>query len=106
MRLEYPILRNAARDETCVRCSATYSVVGAHYTGARRLAYHGGYNIKVHDICIAHLCGECHKWIDTLSRDKEKRWEHSEEFQHWILMTIIRLIERGILVVKGARVAA
>lgn len=107
MRLLYQQLRDAARDEPCVRCGSYDGVVGCHYTGARRLAYHGGMSQKVHDLIMAHLCQACHTELDVLYRaageDKVKRWEHSEEFLHWIAITLIRLLERGVLVVKGAR---
>jgi len=100
-------LLKAARDESCVRCGSTVCVVGAHYTGARRLAYGGGYGIKVHDFLIAHLCQQCHEYLDRLFREagenKERLWEHSEEFLHLIAITLIRLFARGVIVVKGAR---
>lgn len=96
-------LRDAAEGESCVRCGSMKGVVGAHYTGARRLAYGGGYGIKVHDFLIAHLCEECHRWMDSLSRDKRKLWEHSEEFLHLIALTLARLFARGVLVVRSAR---
>lgn len=82
--------------ETCVRCGrAMSSVVGAHYTGVRRLSYGGGIGIKVHDCLVADLCRECHQYMDQLSRDKEGRWGHSEEFQHYILLTIAKRFETG-----------
>lgn len=93
-------LRDAAEGEHCVRCGSKLGVVGCHYTGARRLAYGGGLGIKVWDFLIAHLCEECHRWMDTLSRDKERRWEHSEEFLHCIALTLARLFARGTLVVR------
>lgn len=68
-----------------------------HYTGVRREAYGGGYGIKVKDVVGAHLCQRCHKEMDTHSRDKARKWEHSEEFQHYVLLTIIRWIEEGVL---------
>lgn len=70
------------------------SVVLCHYTGARRLAYGGGYGIKVSDLAGAHLCGPCHKDMDTLSRNKDLKWEHSEEFLHYVLLTILRLAQQ------------
>lgn len=112
------ILRDAAKDQRCVRCNAKdETVVGCHYTGARRLAYGGGMGRKVHDLVIAHLCGGCHRWMDQLlraparveSRDEEDalqdtlKWMHSEEFQHLIILTLIRLYDQGILLVKGER---
>ena len=85
-----------SRDQACVRCKRKDgTTVGAHYTGARRLSYNGGFGIKVDDWMIADLCGECHRYMDTLSRDKSKKWEHSEEFLHYIMLTILRRAKRG-----------
>jgi hypothetical protein len=83
--------------EGCVRCGSRKGVVLCHYTGVRRQAYGGGYGIKVHDLMGAHLCQQCHLEMDTLSRDKARKWEHSEEFQHYVLMTILRLAGSGAL---------
>lgn len=80
---------------TCVRCESSTGVVLCHYTGVRREAYGGGYGIKVHDLAGAHLCQQCHTEMDTLSRDKENKWEHSEEFLHLCMLTILRLKGRG-----------
>jgi len=89
-------LRNLARDQSCVRCGIhDETVVLAHYTGARRLDYVGGYGIKASDLAGAHLCGPCHQHMDTLSRNKDMKWEHSEEFLHLVLLTILRLAEQG-----------
>jgi len=93
-------LRQLAEGQSCVRCGSDNGVVGAHYTGVRREAYGGGFGRKVHDLCICHLCASCHRDVDTLSRDKAKKWEHSEEMQHSILLTLIRLYEQGHLVLK------
>lgn len=65
-----------------------------HYTGARRLSLGGGYGIKVADIAGAHMCGSCHEYMDRLSRDKAMKWEHSEEFLYYVVLTVIRLIEQ------------
>jgi hypothetical protein len=87
---------NLSKGETCVRCNAALpSVIPAHYTGCRRGAYGGGMGIKVHDFIVADLCGGCHEYMDRLSRDKEGRWGHSEEFQHYVLLTIAKRFESG-----------
>jgi uncharacterized Fe-S cluster-containing radical SAM superfamily protein len=91
-------LRKAAEGQSCVRCGIEDgSIVLAHYTGVRRGAYGGGLSLKCHDIFGAHLCGACHRYMDTESRDRAKRWEHSEEFQHYILLTIKRLLDQEVL---------
>lgn len=91
-------LRQAARDQPCVRCGRVGNgTVLAHYTGARRGSYGGGFGLKVHDLLGAHLCAECHHHMDTGSRSKEGRWEHSEEFQHYILLTLVNLWHRGVI---------
>lgn len=89
-------LREAARDESCVRCGKhDGTVVLAHYTGVRRLNYGGGYGRKVNDLCGAHLCHACHQDMDVVSRSKSGKWLHSEEFLHYIMLTLIRLEQRG-----------
>lgn len=89
-------LRAKAQGQRCVRCGREHeSVVLCHYTGVRRLMYGGGYGIKVKDLTGAHLCAECHSYMDTLSRSKEHKWEHSEEFLHYVMLTILRLADQG-----------
>jgi hypothetical protein len=94
-----PKLLAASQDQCCVRCGKTEGVVGAHYTGVRRLQLGGGYGIKVHDFLTADLCQECHGYMDTISREKEKRYGHSEEFFYYIALTWERRFLQGIVVV-------
>lgn len=104
MTFRSPKLLASAKDQCCVRCGQTQGVVCAHYTGVRRLKLGGGYGIKVHDFLTADLCQECHSYMDTLSRDKEKRYGHSEEFLYYIALTWERRFLQGTLVVarKGS----
>jgi hypothetical protein len=91
-------LRDAANGMSCVACGRQDgTVVLAHYFGPRRHSYGGGMSRKGEDIVGAHLCRACHIYMDTLSKDKEKRWENSETFLHYCALTWIRLIERGVL---------
>lgn len=89
----------SSKDQVCVRCGKTLGVVSAHYTGVRRLKLGGGYGIKVHDFLTADLCHECHEYMDTLSREKEKRYGHSEEFFYYIALTLERRFLQGTLLV-------
>jgi len=91
-------LRNAAEGQSCVRCGANDgTVVLAHYFGFRRHSYGGGMSRKGHDAVGAHLCGTCHKLMDTTLRSKELKVDHSEEFLHLIALTVIRLFNLGIV---------
>lgn len=91
-------LRDLARDQSCVRCGREDgTVVLAHYFGPRRHYYGGGMSKKGHDAVGAHLCSGCHSFMDTQSRDKQYRWEMSEEFLHLCALTWIRLIEKGMV---------
>jgi hypothetical protein len=95
------LLRSAA-GAACVRCGrCDGTVVSAHYFGPRRGSYGGGMSIKVHDFLIAHLCAQCHTQMDTTSRNKTDKWVHSEEFLHFIALTLARLFHDGVVVVKG-----
>lgn len=91
-------LRQAAKDQRCVRCGTRDgTVVLAHYFGPRRHEYGGGMSRKGHDAVAALLCVLCHRHMDTESRNKENRWELSEEFLHYCALTWIRWIESGVL---------
>lgn len=94
-------LRDSANGETCIvpGCGCTAGVVWCHYSGVRRGAYGGGLGAKVHDLIGAQMCQTHHYEMDTGNRDKEKRWDNSEQFQHYILLTLIRLYEQGKLVI-------
>lgn len=52
---------------------------------------------KGHDAVAALLCAQCHRYMDTGSRDKAKRWELSEEFLHCCALTWIVWIDSGVL---------
>lgn len=99
MTFRSPKLLKASKDQACVRCGKTEGVVGAHYTGVRRLRLGGGYGIKVHDFLTADLCQECHTYMDTISREKEKRYGHSEEFFYYIALTLERRFVQSVVVV-------
>jgi hypothetical protein len=89
--------REACRGRACVRCGVNDgTTVPAHYTGVRRQAYGGGFGVKVSDVCVAPLCMRCHAEMDG-ARDKAGRWEHSEEFQHLILLHLVNLDAEGLL---------
>lgn len=97
-------IRQAARGQKCIRCKfEDETVVCAHYSGPRRLDLGGGLGEKVHDLISAHLCQKCHLWVDQLSKNKESRWEQSEEMLFLCAMTIIRLYSQGIITVKGSK---
>ncbi len=104
MIFESQKLRDAPNGKPCVRCGGRREfTVGAHYTGMRRGSYGGGLSQKVWDLCIADLCDVCHIFMDRVSRDKSKAIEHSEEFQHLVLLTLMRRFDEGVIVVKGQR---
>lgn len=92
-------LLDTSNGQACVRCGNTQGVVSAHYTGVRRLRLGGGYGIKVHDFLTADLCQACHTYMDTISREKEKRYGHSEEFFYYIALTWERRFLQGTLCV-------
>jgi hypothetical protein len=93
-----PKLLAAAKSMTCVRCGADDgTIVGAHYTGMRRLALGGGFGLKVADNVHADLCHQCHLQMDQLGREKARAVDHSEEFLYLCHLTMIRRLERQVL---------
>ena len=91
-----PKYTQAAKGQSCVRCGKDDgTIVGAHYTGFRQHAYGKGRGIKGSDITIADLCYDCHYYFDN--PDEYKSVDRSEEFQHCVLLTIIRRLAAGVL---------
>jgi hypothetical protein len=96
-------LLDTSKGETCVKCEREYkreTVVSAHYTGMRREAYGGGMSVKVHDFIVADLCDECHDYMDRLSREKDAQLGHSEEFQHYVILTLIKRFTKDGIVLR------
>ena len=109
MNLKVPVFRsekllNSANGKPCVKCGRTIEgVVGAHYTGCRREAFGGGFGIKCSDLIHARLCQGCHLYMDTLSRNKDLKYDHSEQFLTLCALTLIQLVHEGLLVVSDGR---
>lgn len=98
-----PKLLASANGKRCVRCGRQIEgVVACHYTGVRREAFGGGLS-KVSDLNHARLCQECHVYMDTLSRNKDMKYDHSEEFLTLCVLTLIALVNEGVLVVEGKK---
>lgn len=97
-----PKLLASANGKRCVRCGRQPEgeVVAAHYTGVRRDVFGGGLSIKVSDLLHARLCGECHQYMDSLSRNKDLKYDHSEQFLTLCALTLIQLVDEGLLVVQ------
>ncbi len=94
-------LLRGAKDQSCVRCGSR-GTVAAHYQGYRSQSFGKGMGIKPHDLCIADLCMNCHKLFDSyqggFAADKfERKIELSERFLYYIMLTLIRRFEQGIL---------
>ena len=99
-------LLNGARDQSCVNCGAMdNTVVACHYQGMRSSHYGKGMGKKPDDIFVADLCSKCHRAFDSYEvSDAEnrtfRRIDHSEQFQHLILITIVRRIRQGLIQIK------
>jgi hypothetical protein len=95
-------LLSAARGESCVNCGKRdETVVAAHYQGLRSHTYGKGKGQKPHDIFVADLCHKCHAQFDDYEYGEgqgfDKKIDRSEQFQHLVLMTILRRIRQGVL---------
>jgi hypothetical protein len=87
-------ITESARHQSCIRCGKEGESRMAHYCGFRAHSYGKGRGIKANDEATACLCQECdylfseanyHAWPGG-----SKSIERSEEFLHYILLTIIR----------------
>ena len=93
-------LRNAARGEVCVRCERPVkneTVVLCHLP-LNAWGFGSSMAGKCPDWLGAHLCDECHAWIDGPDgrRDAETRGRV-------LAATLARLFDNGTLQIKGER---
>ena len=86
-------LRQAAKDEPCMRCGRNDgTTVLAHYNGFYNHYFGNGMGKKSHDLAGAHLCHNCHTLFD------QHKIEHrEEEFLSLCLRTVIKLYEKGVI---------
>lgn len=97
---KYEKLRRAAQGQSCVRCGVDNgTTVLAHIGGPRAHLYGRGMGHKGHDAIAAWLCRDCHEWMDVKAQEQPgfDTWAHSEEWHHYVALTIIRLFERGVV---------
>lgn len=98
-RFESKKLLDAARGLHCQNCGADDgTTVAAH---ANWHEYGKGRGLKCHDFFTAHLCFECHTWLDSgsavdptgvyASTDKREMWESAHR------KTLVCLFDRGFL---------
>ena len=101
MNLERKIMMDArSRYNPCIRCKSIETTCGRHYNGLRQHQYGKGRGRNGHPATVADYCRVCDADFQEGSVSKDdliKRIEYSEEFQHWILMSLIRRFERGVL---------
>lgn len=91
-------LTKSSKGMNCIRCGYPESFA-AHYNGPRQHSYGKGKGIKCNDLITAEFCVECDKEFTEGSIDLRwaNKWERSEEFLHWIMLTNIRRLERGVI---------
>ena len=98
---------SGAEGQACVHCGVRDdTVVAAHYQGIRAQLFNKGKGTKPHDVvCVADLCRRCHKLFDSYdisgyADQYMKKVDTSEQFLYCCLMTFLRRIEQGIVVIK------
>lgn len=87
-----------AKGKPCICCGNVGTTVSAHYSGIDFDRLGKGQGIKSDDIFVAHLCDNCHQYMDVYSNGNTI--ERSQLFMLYILQTIKRLLETGEIEIK------
>jgi len=85
-------LRRAVASQECGACGSMAGSQAAHQNELK------GMGLKVSDARCAALCVNCHRELDQGT--KMTREERREFWKNAYITTIVRMIERGMLVVK------
>lgn len=91
-RLELSKLTQSSKGQACIKCGAP-DAYACHYNGPRQHVYGKGRGIKCNDLATAEFCFKCDQEFSEGSmqpRWNNNKWERSEEFLHWIVMTLMR----------------
>lgn len=81
-----------AKDMPCINCGKEGETRACHYNGVRQHDFGKGRGIKASDEATAEFCHECDQRFTEGSTDEmwANKWERSEEFMFWVIMTAIR----------------
>ena len=109
MNMRSKHMLKSAAGQACINCGRRDgTIVAAHYQGLRSQLLGKGMGIKPHDICVADLCMNCHNLFDSHSaamgsnpNPQLAKIDQSEQFLFNIMLTLMRRIEQGVIVVKG-----
>jgi len=99
-------LRDSARGERCTLNIAGFCDYGTDTTVLAHVPFFGGsgMGMKCSDLQTVYACGSCH---DVLDRRKRVDWLSDVDLYFYagrgIARTQLRMIERGLITVKGAK---
>ena len=90
-------ITKSSKGQSCIRCGAP-DVYSCHYSGPRQHSYGKGRGCKASDLLTAEFCYKCDQLFSegTTSGFMDK-WYRSEEFLHYVMLTNIRRLERGVI---------
>jgi len=94
--------RRWVSEQPCANCGKHGPSQVAHYVGLRGQSFGRGTGIKGHWLAETALCPACHLEVDEYqhsdaeSRDA-RRIDRSEMFLYWILRTVMRASDEGVL---------
>ena len=88
-------LTKSAKGQSCIRCGHPESFA-AHYNGPRQHSYGKGRGRKCHDMASAEFCSKCdQEFSEGQMEGFTDKWDKSEQWHYYIMLTNIRRIERG-----------
>lgn len=94
-------LTQKAKGMSCIRCGGP-DAYACHYNGPRQLIYGKGRGIKCNDLATAEFCHNCDEIFTegSMSLPWLNKWERSEEFLHYVMLTNIRRLNNKVIEVK------
>lgn len=90
-------LTESANGQSCIRCDAP-GAWACHYCGPRQYSYGKGRSIKCNDLATAEFCQKCDQaFSEGKMEGFTDKWDKSEQWMYYIMMTNIRRVERGVI---------
>lgn len=90
-------ITQSAKEMSCIRCGKEGETRACHYNGPRQHDYGKGRGIKANDLATAEFCHDCDQHFTEGSSHWSNKWERSEDFLHYIMLTNIRRLKNGVI---------
>lgn len=90
-------ITKSAKGQACIKCGGP-DAYACHYNGTWQQRYGKGRGIRCNDLATAEFCYACDQlFTEGSTNGFDNQYDRDAQFHHFILLTNIRRLERGVI---------